>query len=205
MFQKIPPPPAIQTSRSESINRRQRRGRDELKCDVFRKGVTSRTPPSHVQDEPGFRPWKTEQCDALNMGKWHPWASPSPRLSPKMPSTPSSMPCQLAHTLLEGHLERHRRAGCRIAASAAIPSGWAHRTGHQHHLAACDTLLCAEAVSGCRRRPRHMWHPRQLLPGERAPPPGEAPSPKGLGSAYEDGEPGAPDQRSRLPHHPRRP
>jgi hypothetical protein len=47
MFQKIPPRPAIQTSRSESINRRQRRGQDGLKRDAFRKGVTSRTPPSH--------------------------------------------------------------------------------------------------------------------------------------------------------------
>lgn len=47
-----------------------------------------------------------------------------------------------------------------------------------------------------------MRHPRQLLPGARAPPPGEAPSPKGLGSGHEDGEPGAPDQRSRLPSPP---
>jgi hypothetical protein len=60
-----------------------------FKRDAFRNGVTLRTPPSHVRDRPVFRPWKTEQCDALNRGKWHPQASPSLRISPKMPSSTS--------------------------------------------------------------------------------------------------------------------
>jgi hypothetical protein len=87
-----------------------------------------------------------------------------------------------------------------IVNALSTPPVGAHGTGH--HLAACDTLPRAEAVSGCLRRPQHMRHPRQLLPGARAPPPGEAPSPKGLGSGHEDAEPGAPDQRSRLPSPP---
>jgi hypothetical protein len=113
-----------------------------------------------------------------------------------MPSTLSSMPCQPAHT----HLEGHRRAGCRIsriAASAAIPSGWAHGTGPHH--AACDTLSRAEAVSGCPRWPRHMRHPvnccRAREPHHRVKPPNL----KGLRTSLEDGASVAPDQRSRHP------
>jgi hypothetical protein len=56
-----------------------------------RKGVTLRTTPSRVRDGPGFRPRKNMLGNTTpQQGKRRPRASPSPRLSPKKPPTPTS-------------------------------------------------------------------------------------------------------------------
>ena len=79
------PPLTYPTPRSESINQRQRRGRDELQySDAFRKRVASGMPPSLVRDGLGFHPWKAALERRPQQRKRRPRASSSPRLPPKM-------------------------------------------------------------------------------------------------------------------------